>query len=118
MALNPDPIQMLQLLTRVSLAFSEPIDRKALVSRILHYATELGNGERGTLFLVSDKSRENGAIKSLTVTGLGDQETQVDDSRGIAGHVYRSQQSVVINDAQNDPRFDRGIDQATGNMTK
>jgi transcriptional regulator with GAF, ATPase, and Fis domain len=118
MTQHHDPIQMLQLLTDVCSAFSERIDRRTLVSRILQHAIELGNGERGTIFLAADENRGDSELKSLIATGLAGKEIKVDASKGVAGHVYRSQQGVIINDAQADPRFFRGIDESTGYKTK
>jgi Nif-specific regulatory protein len=115
-----DPVQMLQLLNQICSAFSERLDRRTLVSRILEYAIELGNGERGTIFLapVGVASTEKGELKSLIATGLGGKEITVDVTKGVAGHVFREQQGLIINDAQSDPRFYRGIDQVTGYTTK
>src|SRR6185295_9671304 len=66
---NPyhDPTQMLQLLTNICSAFSERLDRKTLIARILEYAIELGNAERGTIFLApeSSESSRKEELKSL-----------------------------------------------------
>jgi Nif-specific regulatory protein len=107
----------LQFLTEICTAFSERLDRKTLVSKILEVAIELAHAERGTIFLASAQETE-GQLKSLIATGLGGKEIKVDISKGIAGYVFRTQEGLIANDAQSNPHFFAGIDQATGYRTK
>jgi Nif-specific regulatory protein len=115
---NPhhDPVEMLQFLTEICSAFSERLDRRSLVARILEHAIKLGNAERGTIFLA--EGQRDGELKSLIATGLGGKEIKVELGKGIVGHVFKAQKGVLVNDVQNDSRFYREIDATTGYKTK
>jgi transcriptional regulator with GAF, ATPase, and Fis domain len=107
--------QVLSTMVRVCSAFFEPIDRQALILRIIQAMIELTHGDRGTIFLVEGSPQE---MTSLVATGLEGQSIRVDIQQGIAGHVFRSGEPLLHNDVRSDARFYAKIDESTGYVTK
>ncbi len=105
----------LSFLVEASKVLSSTLDLAELLSRILDVAKSNMNAERGTLFLVDDKTNE---IWSLIAQGLEKQEIRLPVGKGIAGHVAQSGEIVCIPDAYSDPRFNPEVDKRTGYITR
>jgi Nif-specific regulatory protein len=103
-----------ELLTfsQVCSTFFDLIDRRVLISRILGTAIERTSGDRGTLFIAPEgqSGRNAPELASLLATGLEGREIRIDARKGIVGHVFTTGESLIIDDAQNDPRFYKEID--------
>ena len=112
---EPNPV--LHLLTEACTTFSEKLDRPRLVKRILEAALRLGNGERSAIFLAPEGAISDGGLKSLMATGLGASQIRVDIGHGLVGRVFRRHETLVIQDASNDPRFARATDEIPGFTT-
>jgi GAF domain-containing protein len=70
--------------------------------------------DRATIFAVD---RERNEIVSRVALGL-DIEIRLPITRGIVGFVARTGRTIRLRDANNDPRFDRSIDERTGYRTR
>ncbi len=77
-------------------------------------ATEL-DCERSTLFL---NDEQTGELYSRVALGDLEREIRVLNDSGVAGYVFTNDESVIIHDANADPRHDRSIDKETGYETK
>jgi phosphoserine phosphatase RsbU/P len=108
-------LSKLSILVESSKAMSSTLDLSELLARILDVAKSQADAERGTLFLVDDKSAE---IWSLIAQGLEKQEIRLPLGKGIAGHVAKTGQIVNIPDAYADPRFNPDVDKRTGYRTR
>jgi len=108
-------LDKLQFLVEASKALNSTLDLSELLGRILEVAKALAKAERGTLFLVDEKTDE---IWSLIAHGMEKQEIRLPLGRGIAGHVARTGEIVNIPDAYADPRFDPEVDKRTGFHTR
>jgi HD-GYP domain-containing protein (c-di-GMP phosphodiesterase class II) len=71
--------------------------------------------ERGSLFLIN---RNKGELHSIASIGLEGKNIHLRLNLGIAGLVAITGQTLNINDAYADPRFDRSTDQKTGYRTR
>lgn len=71
--------------------------------------------ERGTLFLNDPQS---GELYSRVAQGNAKREIRILNDSGIAGHVFTTGQSVIIEDVYADPRFNRSVDEQTGFVTR
>ncbi|HEX9759829.1 MAG TPA: GAF domain-containing SpoIIE family protein phosphatase [Candidatus Acidoferrales bacterium] len=91
------------------------LDLGELINIILQIATRLTGAERGTVFLVDN---DRGEIWSLVGLGLGQQEIRLPITKGIAGWVARSGETVNLEDAYNDPRFEPEVDRRLGFRTR
>jgi serine phosphatase RsbU (regulator of sigma subunit) len=105
----------MSLLAEASKALGSTLDLTELLGRILDVAKTHAQAERGTLFLIDEKTEE---IWSLIAHGLEQQEIRLPLGKGIAGHVAKTGETVNISDAYADPRFNPEVDQHTGYRTR
>jgi sigma-B regulation protein RsbU (phosphoserine phosphatase) len=91
------------------------LDLAELLSIILQLTTRHTGAERGTVFLVD---RERGEIWSLVGLGLDQHEIRLPINRGIAGWVAEHGETVNLEDAYADPRFESEVDIRLGFRTK
>ena len=103
----------LELLLRLSLELHAQRDLRSLLERIWADLTRVMVAERSSLFLVDN---EGGELYSVIAQQEG--EIRVPLGEGIAGAVADSGQSLLIADAQSDPRFNPEIDRRTGFTTQ
>jgi serine phosphatase RsbU (regulator of sigma subunit) len=108
-------LDRLQSMVEASKVFNSTLDLSELLGKILDVAKTLTGAERGTLFLVDEKTSE---IWSLIAHGLEKEEIRLPLGRGIAGHVAQSGDIVNIPDAYADSRFDPETDKRTGFHTR
>jgi phosphoserine phosphatase RsbU/P len=108
-------LSKLSILVESSKAMSSTLDLSELLARILDVAKSQADAERGTLFLVDEKSAE---IWSLIAQGLEKQEIRLPLGKGIAGHVAKTGEIVNIPDAYADARFNPEVDKRTGYRTR
>jgi sigma-B regulation protein RsbU (phosphoserine phosphatase) len=105
----------LQSMVEASKVFNSTLDLVELLGKILDVVKNLTKAERGTLFLVDEKTDE---IWSMIAQGMEKQEIRLPRGRGIAGHVALTGDIVNIPDAYADNRFDPEIDKRTGFRTR
>jgi phosphoserine phosphatase RsbU/P len=105
----------LSFLVEASKVLSSTLDLSELLSRIIDVAKSGMDSERGSLFLVDEKTDE---IWSLVAQGLEKQEIRLPIGKGIAGHVAKTGEVVNITDAYNDSRFNPEVDKRTGYVTR
>ena len=91
------------------------LDLAELLNIILQLTTRHTGAERGTVFLVD---RERGEIWSLVGLGLDQHEIRLPINRGIAGWVAEHGETVNLEDAYADPRFESEVDIRLGYRTK
>ncbi|MFZ0960998.1 MAG: GAF domain-containing SpoIIE family protein phosphatase [Terriglobia bacterium] len=108
-------LDRLQRLVEASKVFNSTLDLAELLGKILDVAKTLTKAERGTLFLVDEKTDQ---IWSLIAQGMEKQEIRLPRGRGIAGHVALTGEIVNIPDAYADGRFDPEVDKRTGFRTR
>ena len=105
----------LNSLVEASKVLSSTLDLSELLGRILDVAKTHTHAERGTIFLVDEATSE---IWSLIAHGMEKQEIRLPLGKGIAGHVAKSGEVVLIPDAYSDPRFNPEVDKRTGYRTR
>lgn len=108
-------LSKLSFLVEASKALGSTLDLSELLGRILDVAKSQVEAERGTLFLVDEKTQETW---SLIAHGLDKQEIRLPLGKGIAGHVAQTGEIVNIPDAYDDPRFNSEVDKKTGFRTR
>lgn len=100
-------------LLKISSALSATLDRREFLEMTLEHITEVMQAERSTLYLVESSS---GRLHGLIAQGTGT-SIILNPGQGIAGWVADSGQSLNINNAYDDPRFNSAIDNKTGFQT-
>ena len=108
-------LSKLSFLVEATKALNSTLDLSELLGRILDVAKNQVEAERGTLFLLDEKTNE---IWSLIAHGLEKQEIRLPLGKGIAGHVAQTGEIVLIPDAYADPRFNPDVDKRTGYRTR
>jgi adenylate cyclase len=73
------------------------------------------DAERGSLFLNDPDTNE---LYSRVAQGNIRREIRLLNSSGIAGSVFTTGKSLIIQDAYSDPRFNRSVDEQTGFVTR
>lgn len=73
------------------------------------------NADRCSIFLYDKYTNE---LYSRVASGLDNQEIRFPANLGLAGYVYSTGQIIKIDDAYNDPNFNKEIDYKTGYKTK
>ena len=91
------------------------IEIDVLITRIMQAASKLLGADRGTLLLSDDKT---GELWSRFAEGLEIKEIRMPNDAGIAGAVFTTGETVNIEDAYLDPRFNQEVDRATGYRTQ
>jgi sigma-B regulation protein RsbU (phosphoserine phosphatase) len=108
-------IERLQILVEASKVLNSTLDIAELFDRILNMATQHTGAERASLFL---HDAEKGELWSLLAQGLEQKEIRLPAGKGLAGWVAQSGETLNIEDAYADARFDKSVDQRSGFRTR
>jgi len=113
-------INALTALQDISRTLSSELDLNRLLRKIVHAAVEVLNASTGSL-LIWDPT-DNSLVFAVTEGGEGEGETlkqsRMPADQGIAGWIFTHRQPVIIEDAWQDERFFKGIDESLGYRTK
>jgi len=88
---------------------------ESLITFITGQACALLEADRGTLYLMD---KETGELHSSIAMGILGKTIRLKLHQGIAGLVAAMGQSIIVDDAYQDARFYRGVDDATGYRTR
>jgi len=110
-----DERRKLRLTLEIGRALASTGDRQLLYERILSKVTEIMDADRTTLYLLDDDGE---MLTSMVAEGGDVPSIRLSVGEGIAGSVAQMGQTVNIEDAYNDPRFQRAIDLASGYQTR
>lgn len=108
-------IQRLESLIDASKHLNTTFDLNKLLSIILNLATKNLNAERGTIYLIDDKTKE---LWSKVMKGEGLVEIRLPIGTGISGTVAETGETINLRDASKDTRFYSGFDKRSGFRTK
>ena len=86
-----------------------------VLNRLIEIVAKELNCERSTLFLNDEKT---GELYSRVALGDLEREIRILNDNGVAGYVFTHDESLIIHNAEADPRHDRSIDKETGFDTK
>lgn len=105
--------QRLEALLDVATSLSSELDTKRLLEKIMVRARKLLGADRCSVFLAR---HDEGVLLSTVAEGTDTIHVRMD--QGLAGYVARSGETLNIEDAYDDPRFNKEVDQRTGYRTK
>lgn len=110
--------RQLTILNRIGRTITSWLDFDQIPSAIMDQVTRLLEVEEGSLLLTDEPSGD--LVFAYTTGPIGNQlrGRRVPRGSGIAGYVITSGQSIIVNDAQRDGRFDSTTDQSTGYTTR
>jgi len=104
-------VEDLNSLLEISAAMNAEKDLASLLKLIVDETTKVLNAERTTLYLY-DVDREE--LWSLIAQGEDVGEIRLKLGQGLAGFVAESKESIKIDDAYSDSRFNKEVDKKTG----
>ena len=103
----------LQLDISKTIAAFETLDE--ILKSLVEITTRELKADRGTIFL---NDSETGELYSRVAQGDFHREIRILSNTGVAGHVFTSGTGVIVDNAYEDPHFNRAIDEQTGYVTK
>lgn len=118
----PSPLErklnQLQTLIEMTAVINSALDTREIERRAIEAATSLLEAEAGSLLLLD---AESGDLYFDAAVGEKEGEVakvRIDGGQGIAGWVLKTGEPLLVADAQGDPRFFRGVDAASGFVTR
>lgn len=110
---NGSLLETMDELMQCSLLKNGDLNTESALRSIMEEAKILVGAEVASVFLVDHV--KNQLYSTVNSTGA---ELRIPISSGIAGHVATTGESVLVEDAYNDDRFDRSVDNRTGFRTR
>jgi len=107
--------ERLRRVAEASVALHTSLDLGELLGLILDAAKGGVDADRGTVFLLSEDGKE---LWSRVLTGDGDLEIRLPVGQGISGSVAATGETIRLDDARSDPRFDASWDLKSGYVTR
>lgn len=104
------------ILTGLMTRYSETLDYKTALEWALPELLKQVNAEAGTFFLARPESSDLECVASVGPVNI--HGIKVPNTKGLVGQAYSNTQSILIEDAQNDSRHNRQVDEATGFKTR
>ncbi|MBD3675061.1 MAG: sigma-54-dependent Fis family transcriptional regulator [Planctomycetaceae bacterium] len=104
----------LKSILNVSVAFATAPSTESLLKVIAEKATQVLSCDRASIFLWDQDQHEVVAVPALGIQGGS---LRIPDDRGIVGEVIQTQNTVIVNDAYADARFNQKVDQESGYKT-
>lgn len=86
-----------------------------LLNMIVELSAEILDAERASLFLIDYEKKE---LWSKIALGIDMKEIRFPISKGIAGEVATSGETLIIDEPYNHPKFNKELDVSTGFVTK
>lgn len=93
-------------------------DINALLAHILESAMRIVVGEAASILLVDSNKQILRFEVALGPKGLDAKKSVVKMDEGIAGWVVKNNRSLIVNDAENDPRYSPAVQLSTGYKTR
>ena len=104
-----------RLASELSQLFNLESNIDTMLSVSMYKLNQYMESERSSIFLFDPLKQQLTSYSSLDLTK---QEIRMSKSTGVAGWVFEHRKSAVINDAYDDSRFYRGVDDMTGFRTR
>lgn len=108
-------LQRLATLIQASDAICSTLDLQEVFDRILRFVTHELHAERSTLYLVDEATGE--LVSRIAQGYQGGAAIRLQPGQGVAGHVARTGEIVMVSDAYADARFNSAVDESSGFRT-
>lgn len=111
-------LQDLHRLLEVNKIINSTLDLEELLTIIVEKASELAKAEAGSLILIDPQTQE--LVFNIALGQHGEQLKQIrlKPWEGIAGWVAQEGKTLIVNDAENDPRWSARVDTRTAFRTQ
>jgi len=108
-------MEVSETLLKVMKSVASELHIDELLKKIVNSTSEVMNAERASLFLLDPKT---GDLWSKVAQGMESMEIRVPIGVGIAGHVAMTGETINIEDAYADSRFNPDVDKRSGYRTR
>ena len=108
-------LDRLRATLEIARTFASAREPQELLELIAHEATRLLGSDRASIFLWDRDQKQLVACPALGVEGG---KLWLPDNRGIVGQVIQTGQTVRVDDAYADSRFDKSVDTKSGYRTR
>ena len=111
-------VDELQAVQVISEALAGKLELEPVVSVAVGWVAEIAGAETSSVFVID---ADTDSMTCYAATGSSAEKLKaipVPAGQGICGHVAGTGQTVIIQDAQNDPRLYRKADDTTGFVTR
>ncbi|MDH4184759.1 MAG: GAF domain-containing protein, partial [Nitrospinota bacterium] len=112
---EPSYLRQMETLLNVSKQLAAMENLADMLKTIVDIIMEETGTERGSIFLHDPVTNE---LYTSVSQGGFEREIRILDTRGVAGHVYKSGESVIVDDAYANEFFDPSSDELTGFKTR
>ncbi len=115
---SQERLEQVSLFYQIGQNLASNLDLNRVLRETIELTTVMLDAEAATLFLLDAEKEE---LIFAIPTGEKEEilrEYRIPVGQGIAGWVVQTGQSVMVNDAQSDPRFLRQVDSQTGFTTR
>jgi signal transduction histidine kinase len=109
-----DKIRKLHSLLELGQLIGRDLKLDEMLVQIARKACEVMETDRCSLFLHDPKTDE---LWSKVALGMEGQEIRIPSGSGVAGHCFRTGETINLADAYDDPRFKKEVDVQTGYRT-
>jgi len=110
---EPSPQETLRTIFGYINKIANERDVEKLLIMLADMGRDLVTADRCTVWLIDEK---RGVLWSKVAHGID--RLEVGLTQGIAGYTAQKGEPIIINDAYNDPRFDKEVDKRTGYHTR
>src|SRR3954465_3431141 len=110
---TPISTDQMKLVLDMASLLAMTADLDVLLTRICTAGTSLVSCERASIFLHDPKTGE-----LWTKVALGAKEIRVPTSAGIVGHVFQTNETLLVAEPYQDARFNREVDKRNGFITR
>lgn len=110
--------QTLRQFQDISALLNSSLDHGEIRRRAIEAATIIMDAEAGSLLLLDEATSELYFDVAHGEKSDAVRQVRLRFDQGIAGHVARTGEPLIVNDVQGDPRFFRQADQASGFVTR
>jgi len=110
--------QTLHQFQDISALLNSSLDHGEIRQRAIEAATIIMDAEAGSLLLLDEVTGELYFDVAHGEKSAAVRQIRLGFGQGIAGHVARTGEPLIVNDAQGDSRFFRQADQASGFVTR
>ncbi len=110
--------ERLEALVSIIREISSTLDRDQILNMIIDYARELLDAEASSLFLLDEKTGDLILHISRDMHQTKLPLIRVPAGEGVIGHVVRTGEVVLVTDAAHDDRVFRGLNHASGVVTR
>jgi phosphoserine phosphatase len=107
--------EQMKLVLEVTSRLAMTADLDELLRHIAQAATQLAEAERASIFLHDPATNE---LWTKVALGLTQREIRLPAGSGIVGHVFQTNETLLVPEPYDDPRFNRDVDRRTGYRTR